>query len=83
MAALVAGLALAVVMPAVVLALALLPTVIHRDDVVNLVFVMLLSRRKGLLGDLSSGPILSAAGWFITIVVSLMSIALVITYIAP
>jgi Mn2+/Fe2+ NRAMP family transporter len=50
---------------------------------VILVFVMLLSRRKGLLGDLSSGPILSAAGWFITIVVSLMSIALVITYIAP
>jgi NRAMP (natural resistance-associated macrophage protein)-like metal ion transporter len=50
---------------------------------VTLVFVMLLSRRKGLLGDLASGPWLAAAGWFVTIVVSLMSIALVITYVVP
>ena len=31
-----------------------------------LVFVMLLSRRRKLLGELTSGPLVSAAGWFVT-----------------
>ena len=48
-----------------------------------LVFVMLLSRRGKLLGELSSGPVLSAAGWFVTLVVSAMSLALVVTYLLP
>jgi Mn2+/Fe2+ NRAMP family transporter len=48
-----------------------------------LVFVMLLSRRRGLLGDLTSGPVVAAAGWFVTIVVSAMSVALVVTYLLP
>jgi Mn2+/Fe2+ NRAMP family transporter len=50
---------------------------------VILVFVMLLSRRRKLLGDLTNGPLLSAAGWFVTLVVSAMSIALVVTYLLP
>jgi Mn2+/Fe2+ NRAMP family transporter len=50
---------------------------------VILVFVMLLSRRRKLLGELSSGPFLAAAGWIVTLVVSVMSVALVITYLAP
>ena len=49
---------------------------------VILVFVMLLSRRRKLLGELTSGPLLSTAGWVVTVVVSVMSIALVITYLA-
>jgi Mn2+/Fe2+ NRAMP family transporter len=48
-----------------------------------LVFVMLLSRRRKLLGELTSGPFLSAAGWFVTLVVSAMSLALVVTYLLP
>jgi hypothetical protein len=44
---------------------------------------MLLSRRRWLLGELSSGPALSAAGWLVTVVVSGMSIALVVTYLLP
>jgi Mn2+/Fe2+ NRAMP family transporter len=50
---------------------------------VILVFVMLLSRRGGLLGNLVSGRGLLVAGWTVTILVSLMSIALVVTYLAP
>jgi len=50
---------------------------------VILVFVMLLSRRRLLLGALTSGRFLTAAGWFVTLVVSAMSIALVITYLLP
>lgn len=48
-----------------------------------LVFVMLLSRRSKLLGELESGRFLSTAGWVVTIIVSLMSVALVITYLLP
>jgi Mn2+/Fe2+ NRAMP family transporter len=48
-----------------------------------LVFVMLLSRRGKLLAGLESGRFLSTAGWIVTIVVSLMSIALVVTYVLP
>jgi NRAMP (natural resistance-associated macrophage protein)-like metal ion transporter len=48
-----------------------------------LVFVMLLSRRRKLLGDLTNGRVLSTAGWFVTLVVSAMSIALVVTYVLP
>jgi Mn2+/Fe2+ NRAMP family transporter len=50
---------------------------------VILVFVMLLSRRKPLLGDLASGPLQSTLGWFVTVLVSAMSIALVVTYLVP
>jgi Mn2+/Fe2+ NRAMP family transporter len=50
---------------------------------VILVFVMLLSRRGALLGDLASGPFLSAAGWFVTVLVGAMSLALVLTYVVP
>jgi len=48
-----------------------------------LVFVMLLSRRRKLLGGLMNGPFLSTAGWFVTLIVSAMSIALVVTYLLP
>ncbi len=48
---------------------------------VILVFVMLLSRRKELLRDLRSGRILLGLGWFVTVVVGAMSIALVVTYV--
>jgi Mn2+/Fe2+ NRAMP family transporter len=48
-----------------------------------LVFVMLLSRRRKLLGELSSGPVLSTAGWLVTVIVGAMSIALVVTYVLP
>jgi Mn2+/Fe2+ NRAMP family transporter len=50
---------------------------------VILVFVMLLSRRSKLLGELTSGPLLSTAGWVVTVVVSVMSVALVLTYLLP
>ena len=50
---------------------------------VILVFVMLLSRRRVLLGDLTSGRLLFAAGWLVTILVSVMSVALVLSYILP
>jgi Mn2+/Fe2+ NRAMP family transporter len=50
---------------------------------VILVFVMLLSRRRKLLGELTSGRFLAAAGWSVTLVVSVMSIALVLTYLLP
>ena len=33
---------------------------------VILVFVMLLSHRRGLLGELTSGPVLLGLGWLIT-----------------
>ena len=48
-----------------------------------LIFVMLLSRRGKLLGELESGPLLSTAGWVVTIIVSVMSVALVVTYLLP
>ena len=50
---------------------------------VILVFVMLLNHRVALLGELASGKFLLAAGWFVTVVVSLMSVALVVTYLLP
>jgi Mn2+/Fe2+ NRAMP family transporter len=50
---------------------------------VILVFVMLLSHRRDLLGKLVSGPSLLALGWIVTVLVSAMSIALVIAYAAP
>jgi Mn2+/Fe2+ NRAMP family transporter len=50
---------------------------------VILVFVMLLSRRSGLLGELVSGPLLATAGWIVTLLVGGMSIALVVTYLTP
>jgi hypothetical protein len=42
---------------------------------------MLLSRRKGLLGDLASGPVLLTAGWLVAISVSVMSVVLVLSYL--
>jgi NRAMP (natural resistance-associated macrophage protein)-like metal ion transporter len=50
---------------------------------VILVFVMLLSRNRELLGSLASGRLLLTIGWAVTILVSGMSIALVVTYVAP
>jgi Mn2+/Fe2+ NRAMP family transporter len=50
---------------------------------VILVFVMLLSRRAGLLGELAGGRLLSGLGWFVTAVIGVMSIALVATYVLP
>jgi Mn2+/Fe2+ NRAMP family transporter len=50
---------------------------------VILVFVMLLSHRRGLLGELASGRLLLGLGWAVTILVSGMSIALVVTYSLP
>ena len=50
---------------------------------VILVFVMLLSHRRALLGELASSRSTLAAGWFVTILVSGMSMALVVTYLLP
>lgn len=50
---------------------------------VILVFVMLLSHRRGLLGELVGGRLLLGLGWGVTILVSAMSIALVVTYALP
>ena len=50
---------------------------------VILVFVMLLNHRVALLGELAAGRFVLAAGWFVTVVVSVMSIALVVTYLLP
>ncbi|MBV8257778.1 MAG: divalent metal cation transporter, partial [Actinobacteria bacterium] len=50
---------------------------------VILVFVMLLSHRKELLGDLASSRLALTLGWFVTVSVSIMSVALVVTYVKP
>jgi Mn2+/Fe2+ NRAMP family transporter len=50
---------------------------------VILVFVMLLSHKRELLGDLTSSPLALALGWFVTVAVSIMSVALVVTYLKP
>jgi Mn2+/Fe2+ NRAMP family transporter len=50
---------------------------------VILVFVMLLSRRAGLLGELAGGRVLNGLGWFVTVVIGVMSVALVVTYVLP
>jgi len=50
---------------------------------VILVFVMLLSHRHRLLGDLTSNRFLLLVGWLVTLVVSVMSVALVVTYLVP
>jgi len=42
-----------------------------------LVFVMLMSRDRRLLGKLTSGPVLQALGWLVTAMISIMSVALV------
>lgn len=44
-----------------------------------LVFVLLMSRDRRLLGPLRSGPILSIAGWTVTILISLLSVGLVVS----
>ena len=48
-----------------------------------LVFVMLMARDRRLLGNLTSGPILQTLGWTVTGLISLLSVALVISEIAP
>ena len=48
-----------------------------------LVFVMLMARDRRLLGNLTSGPILQILGWTVTGLISLLSVALVISLIAP
>jgi NRAMP (natural resistance-associated macrophage protein)-like metal ion transporter len=47
-----------------------------------LVFVMLMSRDRRLLGKLTSGPILQALGWTVTGLISLLSVALVVSELA-
>lgn len=47
-----------------------------------LVFVMLMSRDRRVLGKLASGPVLQALGWLVTILISLMSVALVVSQVA-
>ncbi|HVH66081.1 MAG TPA: divalent metal cation transporter [Candidatus Acidoferrum sp.] len=44
-----------------------------------LVFVMLMSRDRRLLGRLRSGPKLMVAGWTVTALISLLSVALVVS----
>src|ERR1700687_778178 len=44
-----------------------------------LVFVMLLSRERAILGDLASGRVLSSLGWLVTGAISLLSIGLVLS----
>jgi Mn2+/Fe2+ NRAMP family transporter len=44
-----------------------------------LVFVMLMSRDRQLLGRLTSGPVLQALGWAIIVLVSVLSLSLVAT----
>jgi Mn2+/Fe2+ NRAMP family transporter len=48
-----------------------------------LVFVMLLSSDRKLLGPLVSGPLLLTLGWVITIALGLMSLLLVVTSFVP
>ena len=50
---------------------------------VILVFVMLLSCDRWLLGDLASGPLLKYIGWTITVALSVLSVALVISLVVP
>ncbi len=50
---------------------------------IMLVFVMLLSRRRELLGELASGRLLLTLGWLVTVAVSVMSVALVLSYLRP
>jgi len=47
-----------------------------------LVFVMLMSRDRRLLGNLTSGPILQMLGWTVTGLISLLSVGLVISELA-
>ena len=44
-----------------------------------LVFVMLLSRNRALLGELASGPVLNGIGWVVTGAIGLLSLALVLS----
>jgi Mn2+/Fe2+ NRAMP family transporter len=46
-----------------------------------LVFVMLLTRNRAILGDLTSGRVLQSLGWLVTGVISLLSVALVVSAI--
>jgi Mn2+/Fe2+ NRAMP family transporter len=50
---------------------------------VILVFVMLLAHRRDLLGDLVSGRLLLWVGWAIAGLISILSVALVITLLFP
>ncbi len=46
-----------------------------------LVFVMLLSRDRRLMGDLASGGPLAAVGWLVTVLVAVLSVAFVATQV--
>jgi Mn2+/Fe2+ NRAMP family transporter len=46
-----------------------------------LVFVMLMARDRRVLGRLASGRLLQALGWLVTVLISLMSVALVVSQI--
>jgi Mn2+/Fe2+ NRAMP family transporter len=50
---------------------------------VILVFVMRLSGDRWLLGDLASGPLLTWLGWGITVAMSVLSVALVVSLFVP
>lgn len=50
---------------------------------VILVFVMLLAGRRDLLGELRSGRTLLAIGWLIVVAMSILSVVLVFTLVAP
>jgi NRAMP (natural resistance-associated macrophage protein)-like metal ion transporter len=47
-----------------------------------LVYVMLMSRDRRLLGKMASGPILQTLGWAVTGLISLLSVALVVSQFA-
>ena len=44
-----------------------------------LVFVMLLARDRGLMGDLRSGSFLTGLGWLVTVGIGVLSVALVVS----
>jgi len=46
-----------------------------------LVFVMLMSRDRRVLGKLTSGPVLQALGWVVTALISILSVALVVSQV--
>ena len=50
---------------------------------VILIFVMLLSCDRWLLGDLAGGPLLKYIGWTITVALSVLSVALVVSLFVP
>ena len=46
-----------------------------------LVFVFLLAGNRGLMGKLAGGPVLQALGWLVTLAISVLSVALVVSQV--